>query len=182
MIPFASSAMAAESGGMPQFDSSTYVSQVFWLAIAVVVLFFLLSRLVIPRVSDIVATRQQVIEGDLARAEELQKRAEALQSQIAERQAEAQVRAQEIRAEGLARTQEIIAAETARAEVRITELTKAGEERIRDIRRAAIADVEAVAREVAGAIAEEVLDGPVNSDAVEAAVRVRLEANGALPA
>ncbi|TMV83769.1 F0F1 ATP synthase subunit B', partial [Thioclava sp. BHET1] len=40
---------AGSSGGMPQLDFSTYGNQIFWLVVALVAVFFILTRVALPR-------------------------------------------------------------------------------------------------------------------------------------
>ena len=38
---------------MPQFDPSTFGPQLFWLLVTFVTLYLLMSRLVLPRITDV---------------------------------------------------------------------------------------------------------------------------------
>lgn len=68
------------SATFPPFDSSTYPSQLLWLAITFAALYFLMSRVALPRIGEILETRQDNIEGKLAEAERMrQKTDQALQ-------------------------------------------------------------------------------------------------------
>ena len=63
-------AMAKEgSGGMPQLDYHDFAPQLVWLAIAFLALYFVMSRLAIPAISDTIDRRQGKIQGDLDAAE-----------------------------------------------------------------------------------------------------------------
>ena len=64
-------ALAAEQGGMPQLDQSTFASQIFWLAIFFVVVFVFLRFVGLPRVTAILAERGLKVGGDLTEAERL---------------------------------------------------------------------------------------------------------------
>jgi len=62
--------MAKEgSGGMPQLDYHLFAPQLVWLAIAFLALYFVMSRLAIPAISDTIDRRQGRIQGDLDAAE-----------------------------------------------------------------------------------------------------------------
>ena len=179
MFVFAAPAAAAtaESGtaGMPQFDASTIPSQIVWLVIAVVVLHFLLSRVVLPRIADIISTREQAISGDLDRAAELHERAEGLREEIEANTAEAHAEAQKIAAASRAEFLRVIDAEQAEADARISAAAKEGETRIQAIRETALADIDLVAREVAATLAETILKDRASQDTVDAAVSKRLQ-------
>ena len=56
---------------MPQLDIETFPSQLFWLAVTFIVLYFLMSWIGLPRVTAAIDARRQRREDDLARAAEL---------------------------------------------------------------------------------------------------------------
>ena len=64
---------------MPQMDFTTYAPQLVWLVITFVLLYFLMSRMALPRIERILTTRENRIEGDLAEAAEFGRKAEAAQ-------------------------------------------------------------------------------------------------------
>ena len=53
---------------MPQLDVTTWPSQLFWLAISFFALYFVVSRLIIPRTGGVIELRKTTIETDLAAA------------------------------------------------------------------------------------------------------------------
>jgi len=50
---------------MPQLDFTTYSSQIFWFLICFVTLFIFASKVILPRISKIIADRQNIIDSDL---------------------------------------------------------------------------------------------------------------------
>ena len=67
---------AAESGGMPQLDPEFWVSQIFWLVITFGILFLVLSKLILPKISDNLETRKSQILDNLELAEKQRKESE----------------------------------------------------------------------------------------------------------
>lgn len=63
---------------MPQLETSTYLSQIFWLIVSFLSLWFFMSVFVLPRIKDILEKRRQKIDGYIRKAEEINK--QALQS------------------------------------------------------------------------------------------------------
>jgi len=57
-------------GGFPPFDTTTYPSQVFWLAITFAFLLAFLWRFVVPRIGGTIGERRQRIAKEIAQAEE----------------------------------------------------------------------------------------------------------------
>lgn len=62
---------------LPQLDATHYVSQLFWLFITFSILYFVLSRNVIPKVRSVLQDRQNRIQADLEQAQILRDKAEA---------------------------------------------------------------------------------------------------------
>ena len=63
---------------MPQFETAApfFWSQVFWLIVAFVVLYLLMSKIALPRIAEVLEERQDKIDDDLAKAEKLKNEAE----------------------------------------------------------------------------------------------------------
>ena len=54
---------AAESGGMPQLNPEFWISQIFWLIITFGILFIVLTKVILPKISDNLETRKsQILE------------------------------------------------------------------------------------------------------------------------
>ncbi len=51
-------AAEASGAGMPQLDFSTFPNQIFWLLVTLVVIYFVLSRIALPRIGSVLAERQ----------------------------------------------------------------------------------------------------------------------------
>ena len=67
---FLSSAVnAAEKAGMPQLDTEFWVSQIFWLAITFSILFILLSKIILPKISANLEARKSIILENISAAE-----------------------------------------------------------------------------------------------------------------
>ena len=68
---------AAESGGMPQLDPEFWVSQIFWLIITFGILYLVLSKLILPKISDNLETRKSQVLDNLELAEKQRNDSEA---------------------------------------------------------------------------------------------------------
>ena len=68
--------------GMPQLDFSTFPNQIFWLVVFCVVLFAIVKFFIIPRMEDIFANRRKIIDGNIAKAEEIRIRVSEIEKQI----------------------------------------------------------------------------------------------------
>ena len=55
----ATAASSSSGPKLPQLDLATYSSQVFWLIISFVVLYFLVAKLAMPRIAEVLEERQE---------------------------------------------------------------------------------------------------------------------------
>ena len=60
---FTTKGIGAESGGMPQLDPEYWISQIFWLVITFGILYFILSKFILPGISKNLENRKsQIVE------------------------------------------------------------------------------------------------------------------------
>ncbi|SVD93260.1 uncharacterized protein METZ01_LOCUS446114, partial [marine metagenome] len=62
---------------MPQMEFADYMPQVVWLVITFATLYVLMAKLALPRITDILETRQRHLEHDLELSEKLRDEAQA---------------------------------------------------------------------------------------------------------
>lgn len=167
---------AFAAGAFPPFDPYFFPSQLFWLAITFGTLYWLMSRIALPRVGAILADRSAAIARDLDEAAAIKAKVELVvkdyEQSLAESRRNAQAIAQEARSvsarESDARrhaTESALAAKLAEAETTITAR-----------KTAAMANVESIAAEAAAEIVGKLL-GTQPSPA-EAAAAVKSTLNG----
>ena len=60
---------SAESGGMPQLNPEFWISQIFWLIITFGFSFFILSKIILPKVSNSLENRKTQIKENIEIAE-----------------------------------------------------------------------------------------------------------------
>ena len=60
---------AAESGGMPQLNPEFWVSQIFWLIITFGILYIVLSKFILPKISSNLELRKSQIQENIETAE-----------------------------------------------------------------------------------------------------------------
>lgn len=75
----AEAAHAGGSPGLPQLDTSTFPSQVFWLAVTFGILYIYFSKKTLPEISSVLENRREHIQGDLDTAERIRSEAECTQ-------------------------------------------------------------------------------------------------------
>lgn len=167
-----STEVVEESGGMPQLDFGTFDNQIFWLILALVAIYMIVTRLAMPRIDTVLATRSGGISGDLQAAEALRAQAREAEAAYAKALAEARAEASRIAGEARAEIQAGLDAELARADARIAERAAEGQRAIAEIDAEADASVAEVARDVARELVA-ALGGTPDEAAVDAAVSQR---------
>ncbi|MEC9022228.1 MAG: hypothetical protein VX597_01325 [Pseudomonadota bacterium] len=133
---------------MPQLDFATFPTQIFWLCITFLVLYLVMWKVVIPRISGVLQERQSRVENDLERAEQLQLEATSVLAAYKESISNGKLEAQKIIQEA---TLQIAKSQTQReteALKRISAMTTEAEGKITAARNDAIADIRSVAAEL----------------------------------
>ena len=74
---FIKEVFAAESGGMPQLNPEFWISQIFWLTLTFGVLYFVLSRLILPKISANLELRKSQIQENIEAAEKQRENSES---------------------------------------------------------------------------------------------------------
>jgi F-type H+-transporting ATPase subunit b len=154
----------------PPFDSTFFPSQLLWLVISFGALYWLMSRIALPRVKSILTARQQKISTDLDAASADQAKANDAAAAYEQSLATARSNAQDL----VRVAHETIAAETETKrqalEVELNRKLASIEAQIAETKRTAMANVAGIARDAAIAIVERLIGKPADPQAVERAV------------
>ena len=67
----------AESGGMPQLNPEFWISQIFWLTLTFGILYIVLSKLILPKISANLELRKSQIQENVEAAEKQRESSEA---------------------------------------------------------------------------------------------------------
>ena len=155
---------------MPQFWMEDFAPQMVWLVISFIALYLLMARVALPRVADVLETRQGRIADDLDQAAQLKAQAETVISEYEAALTEARSQAQATIAQ--AGMKAAAAAEKRNAEVAEVLATEAAAAatRIAAAKNNALAELRGVAGELAQAAAERLIDGQVPKADVDQAV------------
>jgi F-type H+-transporting ATPase subunit b len=162
-------------GAFPPFDSSTFASQLVWLVITFVVLYALIAKVALPRVSSIFAQRQNRIDEDLAQANAFKAQSDTALAAYEKALADARARAQAIAGE----MRDKQAAETKASRKKLEEQLNAklaeAEKIIATTKQAAMANVRNIAADAAKDIVERLIGTAPADSAVDAAVKDALK-------
>ncbi|TAK48491.1 MAG: F0F1 ATP synthase subunit B [Xanthobacteraceae bacterium] len=157
-------------GGFPPFDKSTFASQLFWLAIAFVALYVIVSRIALPRVGGLIEARRDTIAKDLGDAQRLKDAADQELATYESELAAARAKAQAIGAEMRDKLQAQSDAERKSLEDRLAGKLAEAEKTIAATRQAAMGNVRTIAADAAAAIVQRLTGVAAEGGAVQAAV------------
>jgi F-type H+-transporting ATPase subunit b len=147
---------AAGSGGLPQLDVTTFPNLIFWLVIALVAIYMIVTRIAQPRIGGVLSERAGTITNDIAAAEELKLKAKEAEAAYNKALADARAEAGRIVAAARAEIQAEVDVATAKADAEIAARAAESEKRIGAIREGALAAVREVAadagREIVSAL------------------------------
>ena len=160
--------------GMPQLDVGTFGNQIFWLVLALVAIYFVLSRVALPRIVAILAERQGTITNDIAAAEDLKAKAEEAEAAYEKALADARAEAQRISGETKAKIQADLDVAIEKADASIAAKAAESEAAIAEIRAGALVAVAEVAKDTAAEIVA-TMGGTADAKTVDDAVSARMK-------
>jgi len=157
-------------GGFPPFQSETFASQLFWLAIAFILLYVLMAKLALPRVGSIIDNRQKHIANDIAEASRLKDESDAAVAAYEKALADARGRAQVIAND--MRERQAAEAEQRRhtLESELNAKLAEAEKTIAATKQTAMSSVRGIAEDAARAIVERLTGKAPSEQAIAAAV------------
>jgi F-type H+-transporting ATPase subunit b len=159
-----------EEGGLPQLNTETYASQVFWLLIAFAVLYLLMARVFLPRLGSVIEERRQRIADDFDKAAEFKRQAEDAEATYKQALADAQARAARIAQETRDQIDAEIREMQAETDTKLEAEIAAAEERIAATSAKAAMTVREAARETTRAVVMALIDETPSDEAIDAAL------------
>jgi ribosome-associated translation inhibitor RaiA len=81
--------------GLPQLNTETYVSQIFWLGVCFFVLYVYVRNIFIPRMEEILRQRDQRIHGDVEKAKNFKNSTEKMRADYQARLTQNQIKARQ---------------------------------------------------------------------------------------
>ena len=134
---------------MPQFDPTFFPSQIFWLVVAFVALYLVVSRFAIPRVGDILEQRARLIQDDLDRAAHLKADTDAAIAAYEQAMSDARNQARDVMASVSNDIKRIVDSQTAAVSTEINKQIAEAELRIAKAKQDAMASIKSIAADTA---------------------------------
>lgn len=165
-----------ESGSFPPFDSTTYPSQLLWLILTFGVFYWVMSKVVLPRIGGILEDRRDRIAGDMAEASRLKQETDEAIATYENALAEARKKASSMAKTAHAKVKSETEAARAAAEEQLSAKLSEAEQSIAKIKAESLAHVGEIASETTGDLVKALIGGraPAKAEvakAVEAALK-----------
>lgn len=121
--------IAAEEGTPPN-PLLPAMYDIVWSAVCFAIILFVVIKVVIPKLTVILDARSEAIEGNIAKADEAQKQAEAALEEYNKQLADARAEAADIREKARAEGKAIVAEQTADAQAQSDRIVAAGQSKV----------------------------------------------------
>ena len=168
---------AAESGGMPQLNPEFWISQIFWLIITFGILFIVLTKVILPKISDNLETRKSQILENIETAdkqkEESQKKIDEYEKIILESKLKAKSYFNEAREKIL----DDINKKRAALEKDLDEEISEVEKELSDLKNKSGEKINKIAAETSAELIKELIGEEVNSSSIVAIVEYQSKIN-----
>ena len=168
---------SAESGGMPQLNPEFWISQIVWLVLTFGILYVVLSKLILPKISDNLESRKsQILENiEMAEAqrEESEKKLREFEKIILESKLEAKNHFNEVRQKIL----DDISNKRTAIEKDIDKEISTAEEEINNLKIDSSEKIKNIAVETSSELIKQLIGEEVNNSSVSAIVEEQTKKN-----
>jgi len=147
-VPSIVHAAGGEATGLPQLDITTWPNQLFWLVVTFTIGYFLMSRLVAPRIGSVLDMRQKTIKDDLESAKQAESEAQSMKAEYEASLETARSAAAEAAQKAMNEAKANAEAAESELTAKLSKKTKTAETKLAKMRDDALASINDVASEV----------------------------------
>jgi len=169
-IFLASAVNAAEKAGMPQLDTKFWFSQFFWLTITFSILFVILSRFILPKISANLETRKSQILDNITAAEKKREESELKIKEFKEIVEKTEIEAKNYLNDAKKKLAKNISLKKETLKKELTEEIKKVEIEIQELRGKAPERINKIAVETSADLLQKLISVEVNSSSISAIV------------
>ena len=167
---FSMEAFAAESGGMPQLNPEFWISQIFWLTLTFGILYLVLSKLILPKISANLETRKSQILENIEAAEKQREDSEMKLKEYEEIISKSKLEAKTIFNQAREKALKDINVKKEVLEGQIDEEISKAEEEIKTLRISAPDKINKIAIETSSELIQKLIGAEVNKSSISAIV------------
>jgi len=175
---FSMEAFAAESGGMPQLNPEFWVSQIFWLTLTFGVLYVVLSKLILPKISGNLETRKSQILENIEAAEKQREDSETKLKEFDEIISKSKLEAKSIFNQAREKALKDIGAKKEVLDKQIDNEIEKAEQEIKVLQDGAPDKITKIAIEASSELIQKLIGAEVNNSSISAIVDDLSKRNG----
>ena len=175
---FSMEAFSAESGGMPQLNPEFWISQIFWLTLTFGILYLVLSKLILPKISANLESRKSQILENIEAAEKQREDSETKLKEYEEIIAKNRLDAKTIFSQAREKALKDINAKREVLDKQIDEEIFKAEEEIKTLRENAPDKINMIAIETSFELVQKLIGAEVNNSSISAIVDDLSRRNG----
>ena len=163
----ASAANAAEKAGMPQLDATGWGPQIFWLFLTFTILYIVVWKIVVPRLSDSIEQRNDYISDNLEDAKKITIDAENLNKSYETTIANTRNEAAKIIINNKKNLNEKLLREKNQLEAKLQKKTEDIEKEISEMKNNSLNDIKNIANVLSGNIIHDVTGEKISNDKIK---------------
>jgi F-type H+-transporting ATPase subunit b len=175
---FIGKVFTAESGGMPQLNPEFWISQIFWLTITFGILYVVLSKLILPKISANLELRKSQISDNIEAADKQREGSESKLKEYDEVIAKSKTEAKNIFSQAREKVLNDINAKRDVLEKQIDDEVKKAEEEINKLKLEAPAKINKIAIETSSELLQKLIGTEINNSSISAIVDDLSRKNG----
>jgi F-type H+-transporting ATPase subunit b len=175
---FIKEVFAAESGGMPQLNPEFWISQIFWLTLTFGILYIVLSKLILPKISANLELRKSQIQENIEAAEKQREDSESKLKEYNDIVSKSRVEAKNIFREVREKAIKNINSKKEVLDNQIKEEIKKAEEEIDKLKKSAPQKINKIAVETSTELVKKLIGAEVNNSNISAIVEDLSKKNG----
>jgi F-type H+-transporting ATPase subunit b len=175
---FVKEVFAAESGGMPQLNPEFWVSQIFWLTLTFGILYIVLSKLILPKISANLESRKSQIQENIEAAEKQRESSEFKLKEYDKIILKSKLEAKNIFKDAREKALKDINSKREILDNQIDEEVKNAEKEIEILRKSAPEKINKIAIETSSELVKRLIGAEVNNSSISAIVDDLSKRNG----
>ena len=175
---FLKEVFAAESGGMPQLNPEFWISQIFWLTLSFGILYIVLSKLILPKISANLESRKSLIQENIEAAELQRKDSETKLKDYENIVSKSKIEASNILNEARKKALKDISSKREILDKQIDDEIKKAEQEIDTLKKSAPAKINKIAIETSSELIKKIIGTEINNSSISAIVDDLSKRNG----
>ena len=175
---FIKDVFAAESGGMPQLNPEFWISQIFWLTLTFGILYVVLAKLILPKISANLELRRSQIQENIEAAEKQREDSESKLKEYDQIILKSRLEAKNIFKETREKALKDINLKRETLEKQISEELRKAEDEISILKKTAPEKINKIAIETSSEILRTLIGSEINNSSISAIVDDLSKKNG----